>query len=192
MYTTTKILYLCWGYCGIYNKVQEVMGSPINEISWPWTGSTWEFPVLGKRAGRKHIFHCSASGWPALWPSSPHCWFVCLMAISLQHQVWKNIASFQLIRQSIKVRFTCCRSSSFWRLSPWFLSLWPMTSICLYCSQRMLILCTHKRSSKAWLPSPTCHTGVQSLEIILWYPNLTAICWILCQIYLPKLLSGHR
>lgn len=118
--------------CGIYNEVQKVVGSPINEINWPWTGSTGEFPVLDKRAERKCIFHHSARGWPALSPWSPHCWFVWLMAIPLQHQGWKNIASL-LIRDSIKCRFICCRSSSFWRLSPWFLRLWPMTSICLCC-----------------------------------------------------------
>lgn len=48
-----------------------------------------------------------------------------------------------------------------------------------------------KNSSEAWISSPICSTGIQSLEIMSQYPNLTAIYRILCQICLHKLLSGY-
>lgn len=57
--TPLLLKYSCWGQCGIYNKVQKVMGSSINEISWSRTGFAWEF------LGRKSIFNCFGRGWPA-------------------------------------------------------------------------------------------------------------------------------
>lgn len=61
-----KMSFVYWGHCSIYNEVQKVMGSSINEISWPRLHPLGNSHLLSKRGGRKWIFHYSASGRPAL------------------------------------------------------------------------------------------------------------------------------
>lgn len=67
--TTTKIFYHCWRHCGIYSKVQKVMGSPINEISWP---QTWIH--LG-------IFSARQEGWKKMNFPSQCKWVTCLVTL---------------------------------------------------------------------------------------------------------------